>query len=117
MKIIQERTINKVKNRKKEIANRNNRTYNPNYDTIYTKSPMYTFSTSPKKQPIRKIIYQNLCSKYNKHEKYFNMNKTTLKSLSTRNTLLLNKPSLTIQNNIVNLHYLLKLKQIIIIKN
>jgi hypothetical protein len=61
---------------------------------------MYTFSTSPKKQPIRKIIYQNLCSKYNKHEKYFNMNKTTLKSLSTRNTLLLNKPSLTIQNNI-----------------
>ena len=28
------------------------------------------------------------------------MNKTTLKSLSTRNTLLLNKPSLTIQNNI-----------------
>jgi hypothetical protein len=100
MKVIQERTINKVRNRKKEIANNNNRTYNPNYDTIYTKSPMYTFSTSPKKQPIKKIIYQNLCSKYNKHEKYFNMNKTTLKSLSTRNTLLLNKPSLTIQNNI-----------------
>ena len=100
MKIIQERTINKVRNRKKEIANGNNRTYSPNYDTIYTKSPMYTFSTSPKKQPIRKIIYQNLCSKFNKHERYFNMNKSTLKSLSTRNTLLSNKPSLTIQNNI-----------------
>lgn len=100
MKIIQERTINKVRNRKKEIANGNNRTYSPNYDTIYMKSPMYTFSTSPKKQPIRKIIYQNLCSKFNKHERYFNMNKSTLKSLSTRNTLLSNKPSLTIQNNI-----------------
>ena len=86
VKLIQEKTQDKIKHKKKNLSNVINLLYNPNYECIHQQAPKYSFSTSAKMKEIKNIIYQNVCSKYNQHEKKHKMIKLNkkLKGISFR---------------------------------
>jgi hypothetical protein len=79
MQMLHLKTQDKIKRRIIELSKIKERNYNPNYNSIYPKIQVFSFSTLPKQMKIKKLFKKEICTKFDKHENQFKFNRTICK--------------------------------------
>ena len=104
VKAIQEKTIERIQHRKKELGYGVDRSYNPNYDSVCPKAPVYSFATSAKLKEMKDTFYQHMCSKFDRHNEIFHNNKLDkkFKGISLRNNYLNKRNKHSSNNNYIS---------------